>query len=380
MPSQIHELMANLSEGEGPRLSIYQRTHRRHPENQQDPIRYRNLLKEAEASLQKEYPACEAEKFLAPFRALAADDDFWNHTLDGLAVLGGVAGFRAVRLPQAVEDLVVVADSFHIKPLRRFLQTVDRFQILTVSRDRVRAFEGNRHVIDEIDLPSDVPQTIEDALGGELTEPRLTVASYGGASGNAMHHGHGGKGDEVDEDTERFFRVVDRAVLEHISRPSGLPLILAALPEHHHTFREVSQNSSLVPERVAINPNALSLDELREAAWTAMKPRYEERISALTDAFGTARAKEHGSCDIAEVGEAAAAGRVKTLLIEADRQIAGRVDPSTGAIETAELSDPNVDDLLDDLGELVEARGGDVYVIPAGDMPTDTGLAATYRY
>jgi hypothetical protein len=43
-----------------------------------------------------------------------------------------------------------------------------------------------------------------------------------------MHHGHGGKKDEADIDAERFFRAIDRAVLEHHSRPSGLPLMLAA--------------------------------------------------------------------------------------------------------------------------------------------------------
>ena len=78
--------------------------------------------------------------------------------------------------------------------------------------------------------------------------------------------------------------------------------------------------------------------------------------------------------------QAAAAGRVATLLIEADRQIAGRLDGATGRVECAEPSDPEVDDLLDDLGELVEKMGGQVLVVPAEQMPARTGLAATYRY
>jgi predicted NBD/HSP70 family sugar kinase len=46
----------------------------------------------------------------------------------------------------------------------------------------------------------------------------------------------------------------------------------------------------------------------------------------------------------------------------------------------ADQSDPHVDDLLDDLGELVEKMGGRVLVIPAERMPAHTGLAAIYRY
>ena len=39
-----------------------------------------------------------------------------------------------------------------------------------------------------------------------------------------------------------------------------------------------------------------------------------------------------------------------------------------------------VDDLLDDLAELVLRMGGQVQVVPADRMPTQTGVAATYRF
>ena len=87
-----------------------------------------------------------------------------------------------------------------------------------------------------------------------------------------------------------------------------------------------------------------------------------------------------GSDDLAQVAQAAAAGRVATLLIESDRQILGRLDNATGRVEVADLSHPQVDDVLDDLGELVGKMGGRVLVIPAEEMPGRTGLAATYRY
>ena len=84
--------------------------------------------------------------------------------------------------------------------------------------------------------------------------------------------------------------------------------------------------------------------------------------------------------DRAPVAQAATAGRVATLLIESDRQIAGRLDDTTGRVEVADLSHPQVDDLLDDLSELVGKMGGRVLFIPAEQMPGRTGLAATYRY
>lgn len=226
---------------EGPCLSLYQPTHRRHPDNQQDPIRFRNLVKTLEQSLRQKYPTREVRPLLQPFNDLAPDRDFWNHTQDGLAVLCAPDLFRIYKLQRRVPELAIVADSFHIKPLLRIVQSADRYQILGLSRGAIKLFEGNRDALDEIDLAPGVPRTIADALGHELTEPHRTVRSIGGVGGSsvAMHHGHGGKSDEIAIDIERFFRAADSSILAHHSRPSRLPLLLAALPEYHGVFRKI---------------------------------------------------------------------------------------------------------------------------------------------
>jgi len=367
---------------QSPCLSLYQPTHRSRPDNQQDEIRYRNLVKKLEASLRQTYSAAETELFLKPFTDLSHDDSFWNQTWDGLAVLSGPGLFLVFRLQRPVAELVVVADSFHIKPLRRFLQSVAHYQILGLSLQKIQMFEGSRETLNEIELASGVPQTIEEALGDELTEPFLAVTSHGGVgqASTSMHHGHGGKKDEVDEDAEKFFRAVDRAVLEHHSRPSGLPLILAALPEHHDLFHQISHNPFLMAKGLMINPDVLPIDELRERAWKVVEPQYQARLTKLTEEFSEARSKGHGSDDLSLVAQAAVEGRVATLLIESDRQIAGQLNCETGQVEVADLSNPQVDDMLDDLGELIEKMGGKVLVMPADQMPSQTGLAATYRY
>jgi stalled ribosome rescue protein Dom34 len=72
---------------------------------------------------------------------------------------------------------------------------------------------------------------------------------------------------------------------------------------------------------------------------------------------------------------------VETLLIEQDRHIGGKItDSLTGDIATADLQQADVDDLLDDIGELVTKMGGNVVVIPKEKMPSETGLAAILRY
>ena len=382
MNSLVNDYAAGLLHAsEPPCLSLYQPTHRRHPENAQDPIRFGNLVKVLEESLRQKYSAREVQPLLQPFWDLAQDRDFWMHTLDGLALLGAPKFFRIYRLQRAVPEIVIAADTFHIKPLLRILQSADRYQVLGLNRQSVRLYEGNRDSLDEVALAPDVPRTISDALGNELTEPHLTVASYGsGTRGPAMRHGHGSKADEVDVDTERFFRAVDRAIGEHHSKPAALPLVLAALPEYHNLFRRVSQNPLLAAEGIEIDPFALTTDRLCEMAWRVIEPTYLARLAGLIEEFGAAKARGMGAEDPAAVAEAAVAGRVGTILIEADRRIPGRIDEPTGRIESADLSHPEIDDLLDDLGQLVIKKGGQVVIVPGERMPTPTGIAAIYRF
>jgi hypothetical protein len=340
-------------------------------------------VKKLEESLLQRFPSDEIQPLLEPFLALADDRDFWNCTHDGLAVLGAKGIFRVYKLQRPVAELAVVADSFHIKPLVRILQSADRYQILAVNRHKIRLFEGNRDALDEIEPALGVPRTITEALGEELTEPHQTVSSYGGVGGghSPMHHSHGGKESEVDSDAERFFRAVDRAVLEHHSQPSGLPLILAALPEHHHIFHGVSHNPFLIPESIDIHPDALSsIDELRQRAWQLIEPRYLARLTALVEAFGNAISNGLGDDDPIQIAKSVVGGRVATLLIEASREVPGRINSATGDIAFDDLAHPQINDLLDDLGELVLKMGGQVVVVPSERMPTKTGIAAIYRY
>lgn len=92
--------------------------------------------------------------------------------------------------------------------------------------------------------------------------------------------------------------------------------------------------------------------------------------------FHEQRSRDEASADLADAARASAAGRIETLLLDAGRQIPGRMDVASGAITLGKLDDPQVDDLLDDLGERVPATGGEVVVVPTERMPTDSGLAA----
>lgn len=377
MNSLLHDYATGvLRNPEPPCLSLYQPTHRHHPDNQQDPIRFRNLLKALEQSLRESYPAQDARALLRQFEDLAQDRAFWNCTLGGLAVLAAPGVFHVYNLPRSVPEFAVVADSFHIKPLIRFVQSADRYHVLGVSRQKISFFEGNRDALEEVDLDPAVPRIPSEAPRGEAKEFHLSAwASSAGSPG--VHYSEGSKSNIEDNAATRFLRAVDRAILEHYSRPVRLPLILAALPENQSFFRAISRNPFLLPDGVDMHPDAMSRNDLRERAWRRMESHYRARLAGLIEMFAAARSKELGDDDVERVAASAAAARVGTLLTEADRHIPGRINPETGEVS---LGGDAVDDVLDDLAELVLKNGGQVVIVPNEHMPTQTGVAAIYRF
>ena len=45
-----------------------------------------------------------------------------------------------------------------------------------------------------------------------------------------------------------------------------------------------------------------------------------------------------------------------------------------------ELGDPQVDDMVDDLGEIVFKARGEAIIVPTERMPTRSGIAAIFRF
>ncbi len=121
--------------------------------------------------------------------------------------------------------------------------------MLALNHDKFSIYNGRGNKVQPVDLPEEAPDTLTKALGEELTGGELNVDSYNGGevSGGApgAFHGHNEKSNEVQIDQENYFRVVDKYVFEHFSKPTKLPLVLLALKENIADFDKLSKNEYL---------------------------------------------------------------------------------------------------------------------------------------
>lgn len=83
---------------------------------------------------------------------------------------------------------------------------------------------------------------------------------------------------------------------------------------------------------------------------------------------------------MAEVTRAVLEGRVDTILLEADRDIPGRINKDTNVLERGEANNSKFDNVVNDLAKLVFRNKGEIIVLPKERMPTETGVAAIFRY
>jgi hypothetical protein len=357
-----------------PCISMYMPVDPAFPGEMQNRPRFEDLLTKAESEMKAGYANTLIRELGDKCRSLAGEREFWNSRLAGLAVFCSPDLMLAVDLPRPVRDTMIVADHFYTKPLIRELQTMNRYQVLCLTRKDVRLLEGDRDTLVEVPIIG-VPPTAAEAYA---MEGNRANASTGPDSRPGAHHP--GTPDTGILNLDRWFRAVDQAIWRNHSRISHLPLILCAIPESESEFRRICKNEYLMDQGIQLDPDHIPLARIREEAWKVIEPLYSEKARQAVDNFRVAKAHHQGDDDVYQVAHRACDGKIQMLLVEADRQIGGKVDAAKREVLMGDISDPMLGDLLDDTAQTVLRAGGDVWVIPQDLMPTDTGMAAVYRY
>ncbi|MGI9576888.1 MAG: hypothetical protein ACR2OH_01665 [Microthrixaceae bacterium] len=360
-------------------VSMYLPTHRAGPEVQQDPIRLKNLIASArdelvDLGLRRE----EAEEFLAPAKALLSDSDFWAHGERGLAVLVGPDGVHIYRLADAGDELVVVSDRFHVKPLIRSLAAGESYWILAISQNHVRLLRGDPNGASELAL-EEIPESLAEALWFEDRERQLQSHSanrVGAGRVTATFHGQGGAKDTRHSDLSRFLRAVDHGVA-HVCADNPDPVVLAGVERDIAAYREITQNKHVVPEALTGNCDRLSPIDLHGATWPLVQPHFDADLVRVreTIAAGSAPSETH----VAAAHRAAEGGRIEALVVALGVRLWGSagVDADEGTHADRQSGDR---DLLDAVAIEAMVHGGAVYAVDPDDVPERGHLAALLRW
>lgn len=371
-----------------PAVTLLLPTHVAGREIRQDPIRLRRLVDRAAALLtDRGMRHADAERFLAPARALVEDGAFWRKQDNGLAVFLAPGVFQFFKVPVALPEEAVVGRHFHIRHLLPALADGGRFLVLAVSAAHARLFDGDRHGLtarSDIGMPEGVGE-----IAAETEYEDLTHANPATRGRNAAHGGIGrtqnfGEGPEELRKTEliEYLRRVVSAIEEHAKTPT-VPIVLVAQPEIQGHIRALAKKlPNLTPSGLLENPDSLGEAELHRRAYAVVAPQLtsgraieRDRLDqALNDGSGRA------TTEIAQIIPAARDGRVDTLFLAAEDHVWGRIEERAESILVRKSDEPAAEDLLDDAAIATLLKGGRVEVLPKEEMPESGAAAAIFRY
>lgn len=376
------ELRILAEVAQAPCVSLYMPTHRVPTENQQDRTRLKNLLRQAQESLQTYglRPA-EAEALLEPATRLLGAIPFWKDKRDGMVLFIAPGLFRHYRLPTTFEPLVVVAHRFHVKPLLAFLGGSEFF-VLALSQNAVRLFEGSPFGLSSIDDLEGVPKSLADALKYEELVKQLqfrTGIGTGGARGERAAMFHGQSADDAKDRILRYFRQIDEG-LRDLLREEQAPLILAGVEYLLPIYKEVNTYQHLLDQGITGNPEWLNPEELHRQAWALVQPFFRREQEQAAGRYLQLAGTGKTSHDPGEIVPGAYHGRVECLFVAVGRQQWGDYDPGANRVDLHAAPQAGSIDLLDLAATQTLLHGGAVFAVEASEVPDKALLAAVFRY
>jgi Bacterial archaeo-eukaryotic release factor family 3 len=372
----IQDLQWLLGQHEPPCISLYMPTLRNRPDHDQNPIRFKTLVRRT-AELLAEIPKRDAETLMARLQRL--DDEAWTHPRDGLAVFCSQDEVVAYQFSAAVPEIVVVADTFHTKPFVRYLNRNRPFYVLVLAGNSIALWHGDRAGMSPLDL-TELPADLGAALGMQELAPQTASSGPPVRSNGPVYRGSGLETVENRDELERALRAIDRALWQYL-RDERAPLIVAAVDSYHKIFRSVCRHPHLVEPGLVGNYEKFGADELHRAAWPLVAAIFDREIDETIDRFRGRRAAGRAEQSLEAIASAVVQGRVSDLLVPQDRQVWGLVDRHTGTLRLHAQQESAEDaDILDDLAEMTWLRGGRVLVVPSDRMPAAAQAAAIYRY
>jgi hypothetical protein len=394
MDTISREQLRQLAQVRDECVSVYMPTHRSGKDNEQDHIRLKNLIRQAQEKLaERGMRAPEARDLMEPAQELVADSPFWQHQSDGLALFLRPGGIQRYRVPLRFQEEVAVGPRFQLLPLFPLVNDDEHFYVLAFSPKLVRLLECTHYSVEEADVPEmprnydDFARFIDEEKSLQLHSQAPPVAPPRGGLGGikrraAMYHGQGGGGDDADKKMRlmEYCQLIDRAVAKKLATQTS-PLVLACDTSLAGIYPDVNSYDHLFDEDfVPGNPDGLREKEIRDRAWKLLEPKLEEIPRKALDEFGLALTRNRATDRLEEVLPAAYDGRVDRLLVQSQSHRWGNFDPEQRTLTTDNEPAGTNEDLLNVAATETLLHNGDVYVLPVEEMPEQAAIAAIYRY
>ena len=340
-------------------VTLVLNTHRTKPDNLKDEILLKNLATEAEQRLNEQFDKRFVGAIMNNLNEVIAEIDH-NYNLESLVVFANAEMADFARLPLAVENRVVIDETFATRDLVRAMHQDVSYYVLALSRQGARLIEAHT-----------------DKVVRELRElfpmkNRLWTTSK---KKQSMAAGS-------DVLIEEFFNRVDKA-MNAMTAENPLPVYLATETRNFDHYMAIADNKERIVGHINQNRDDEKAHHIVSAIWpqiqTETKKRQQDRITELKQAVSSNKFVS----DLNEIWNALHEGQGQTLFVKKDYfqhatvDQEGNITPLNGDLPKDKVI---IDDLVDEMIETNLAFGGDNVFISGDELNEFQNIALVTRY
>lgn len=351
-------------------------TFKKGEEVQQNPIRFKNLLNQAEseligAGLSKQ----EVESWLKDPRDTLEDPLFWSHTDRGLVLYLNSSTTKLYQLPYELPEQVYVQDHFLITPLIPMISLSGSWSMLAISPKNLRLLRCTRDDVRD-HTPKDILTSIDQFLE---EKPEMKLQFYSGTNGKQpMFFGHGG-GDEGGKlILKKYLHGVEESVTRELKKIDE-PLILAGTEEAVSIYRSLNKYNRLLDRTIPGATDIQSDQEIRDAGWSLIQEEFLNEMHQSLARLDTAD-EDRFSHHLGTIVESTVMGRTDTLFLAMGDQAWGEYDPDENTVHYRNGDHQGATELMNWTAIQAMEKGAKVYVLPKREMPTAASALALFRF
>ena len=314
------------SERTNPCVTISMKTHRTHPDNTEDAIVMRNLLKEAETRVTKEFSKEHVGNLLKNLMSLESEIDF-NYNLDSLHIFLSEKTKEIVKSPwQTQYNFVQVADKFAVKPLIKIFNRTEEYLILLLSQSGANLFQASNDSISEEIKNDDFPFTDgADHLPGQRSSKDKLIDGR----------------DEINL-LRQYLNKIDKAVVR-VHNKTGMKCIVISTADNYSHLMKVADKPSVYMGHVTINYKDTANHTIAAAAWEVVESLQNQ---SRADAIKEMLEAQGVITGLPEIFKAAKEGRGELLISNDDYTQPVKI---TGEFTFELASDVTHPDITDDI-------------------------------
>jgi hypothetical protein len=278
----------------------------------------------------------EVKQFTKPIENLLRDSSILKNIKESVGLFRTSDSFRLLNIPVPVQSRCIVATSFHVKPLLRWMQLDKDFLVLGFRGNTAMLYIGDQYSFQKIDT--------------------ITFSDF--------------------VNQEQILEALNQWIFM-LTKKQAPPLLIMGAKSKLLEISKKIKYENFINKDYNIALNSPNLNIVLQDMRMMFKKEADQILAKSLLEFRVAEEAHLAKKNIFQIAKAAVQGKVSKLIIAEGINVFGKIDKITGglAIHPFDL-DHEDDDLLDDIAQEVLSHGGKVVVARQDEMPKGRPILA----